>query len=524
MKKMTYILILTSFTLLNASQNNINEDGTKFEAPRLAGDSLPIKAYQKEKTSSTPTTIMEAFEYSHIKGLLRYSAQHRDSALHTTQDNDDAGTPPPTSKIQQYSAIGGFLGIETAPFYCTSLGATFYTALPAGPNENVGLGGLKEVQNSNGQTEGESYAVLGEAFLKIEDANNRLVIGRQEMPDYRFVSLSNIRFSPFTHQGATYENTLVEDLQVNVALINSQKDRNAEVFEDMVRSARVQTGCALDPTTGKCSDTTQRQLTRGEIDTNNFDANGAYDGSNKSMFMLGATYKVAGVSLEAWDYYVDDFVNTLYLYTDYSFALNSSSNLTFAGQFASQTNVGDSVAGDVNTWFYGVKAQYAHNRGITLFTAFNQVAYNENSYDGGTIFVRWGTPQMFNSYQVQDSELAGTKSVGVGAQFELGKMKIVPHTVIRFRYAYYDMPDSLTQVDARQDRAEATFDLRYSFLKNDGFGIFTTMDGFSLQFRIAYDDYKTDYDFSEYKRVHGYDFESVTDSFIDTRLYLDYVF
>ena len=524
MKKIILSLILTALTLLAANESSINEDGTKFEAPRLAGDSLPIKPYEKEKVSATPTTILEAFKDSRIKGLLRYSGQHRDSNLHTTQDANDVGAPPPTSKIQQYSAVGGFLGIETAPIYYTSLGATFYTAFPAGFNDNVGLGGLQEVKNSNGETEGKPYTVLGEAFLKIKNDNNRFVVGRQEMPDYRFISLSNIRFSPFTHEGATYENTVVEDLQINVGLINSQKDRNSETFDDMVRSARVKTGCALNPTTGKCNTIGSKQLTRGKIDPTNFNTTGAYDGANKSMLMLATTYKVKGLSLEVWDYYVDDFVNTLYLYSDISFALNSTSNLTFAAQFASQNNVGDSVAGDVNTWFYGVKAQYAHNSGITLFTAFNQVAYNEDSYDGGTIFVRWGTPQMFNSYQVQDSELAGTKSVGVGAQFELGKMKIVPNTVIRFRYAYYDMPDSIDQIDARQDRGEATFDIRYSFLKDDGFGIFTTMDGLSLQFRIAYDDYRTDYDFLEYRRVRGYNFQSVTDDFIDTRLYLDYVF
>ena len=520
MKKILLTLIVTLLTLSAADSNKINEDGTEFEAPRLAGDSLAIKPYVKDRPSTKPTNIFEAFEYSKIKGLLRYSAQDRDSNLHTTQDNDGS---IPTQKTQAYSASGGFLGIETAPLYHTSFGATFYTSIPVGSNNNLGLGGLKETTKTNGDKKAESYTVLGEAFLKVESDHNRFVLGRQEIPNYRFISLSNIRMTPFTHQGATYENTSVEDLQINFAYIDSQKDRNAEAFEDMVRSARVKTGCALN-SLGNCSTTGSKQLTRGAINVNDFDASGNYTGSDKSMLMLGTTYKLDGLSLEAWDYYVNDFVNTLYLYTDYSFALNAASSLTFAGQFASQNNIGNAVAGDVDTWFYGLKAQYAHNNGITLFTAFNEVSYNEDSYDGGTIFVRWGTPQMFNSYQVQDSELAGTKSVGVGAQFELGKMKIVPHTVIRFRYGYYNMPDSINQIDARQDRSEVTFDLRYSFLKNDGFGIFTTMDGFSLQFRIAYDDYRTDYDFTAYQNEHGYDFKSVTNDFIDARIYLDYVF
>ena len=84
------------------------------------------------------------------------------------------------------------------------------------------------------------------------------------------------------------------------------------------------------------------------------------------------------------------------------------------------------------------------------------------------------------------------------------------------------MPDSLSLADARQDRSEATFDLRYSFTRDSGFGIFTEMDGLSIQLRLAYNDYKTNYDFEEYQRRHGYEFESVTDDFVDARIYIDY--
>lgn len=78
--------------------------------------------------------------------------------------------------------------------------------------------------------------------------------------------------------------------------------------------------------------------------------------------------------------------------------------------------------------------------------------------------------------------------------------------------------------DARQDRNEATFDLRYAFAKDSGFGIFTKMQGLSLQFRLAYNNYRTDYDFEAYKAIHGYTFETATDDFWDARLYLEYRF
>ncbi|MCP4045701.1 MAG: hypothetical protein GY732_06885 [Gammaproteobacteria bacterium] len=50
------------------------------------------------------------------------------------------------------------------------------------------------------------------------------------------------------------------------------------------------------------------------------------------------------------------------------------------------------------------------------------------------------------------------------------------------------------------------------------------MKGLSLQFRLAFNNYNTDYNFEAYREIHGYDFQSVTEDFVDARLYLDYVF
>lgn len=490
MIKITITLTCIFYITLFANDiTALNNDGSEYKAPRLAGDSLAIKSMQTENSTDAPK----------IKALLRYSAQYRDTSYHSTQ----SGSTPIANNKQQYSALGGYLGYETPALYNISLGATFYTAQDVGnnPDYRLGLGGL----NEDGAT-ANPYAVLGEAYIKYTTSQHDVRVGRREMPDYRFVSLSNIRFSPYTHEGTTYDNSMFDGVKLNLGYINAQKGRNAEEFEGMVRSARV-----------------NENSIRGNYSASNY-RDGSYTGESKSMPMIGLQFNKHNLNAELWNYHVEDFVNTLYLYADYNHKINKNLSLTLAAQYANQQDVGDNVAGNIDSWFYGLKAQLALKNGITLFGAYNEIAYNENSYDGGTIFVRWGTPQMFNSYQVQDSELAGTKSIGIGAQFELGHMGLVPNTVIRFRYANYNMPDSLTDRDAAQDRSETTFDLRYSFAKNDGFGIFTEMKGLSLQFRVAYDDYKTNYDYSAYMAQHGYDFSEVTDDFVDTRLYLDYIF
>lgn len=522
-----------------ADTQKSNSDGTDFKAPRLAGDSLPIAGFKdKEVQTQDINSLQDMFANGKVKGLIRYSAQHRDTKLHNAQDTSGATNSAQRDDVKQYSAIGGYLGYETAAWYNLSLGATFYTSHPLGnnPAERGGLGGLDDSSATGSQ---DSYTVLGEAFVQFKKDEHLIKVGRQEMPDYRFISLSNIRMTPLTHEGYIYENTVFEGLQLNLAYITKMKERNSEEFIDMAKGARIKTGCGTSgvQTNGECnpngnltpdgSAARGKNLIRGDAGKSAntyYDASGNYNGNAQEMPMFGAIYKGDNYTVEAWDYYVTNFVNTAYLYADYSLRPSQDLTLTAAFQYANQQDVDDSIAGNIDTWFYGLKLQASHDNGTTFFIGYNEVDYNENSYDGGSIFVRWGTPQMFNSFQVQDSELAGVKSYGTGLQLELGKMGIVPNTVIRFRYADYNYPDNINQKDARQDRTESTFDLRYAFGKNDGFGIFTQLDGLSVQFRIAYDDYKTDYDYDAFKNANGYAFDTVTDDFVDTRLYVDYVF
>jgi len=502
MKKAYYISAVTALFILGTSAFAAEKvlKTEEVETAKLAGDSLSVNM-DASNDSVEINTVADAFKNGKVKGLLRYGAQHRDSKYHVIQDSHDTDH----GKVQAYSALGGYLGYETAPLHNFSIGATFYTSNPfLGNNsdDRKGLGGLYEADGGQ-----DSYHVLGEAFVRYQNDEHLIKVGRQEMADYRFISLSNIRMSPFTHEGAIYENTSIDGLKVSAAYITSQKDRNAEDFEDMVRSARVNTS-----------------KIRGSYDSTHFGSDGKYIGDDKDMPMIGAIYAQDNWKVEAWDYHVNDFVNTVYLYGQYDFKPSNDWKVSLAAQYVNQQDIGDSIAGNVDTWFYGVKAQASGTNGMVFFIAYNEVSYNENSYDGGTLFVRWGTPQMFNSFQVQDSELAGTKSVGVGAQFDLGALDILKSTVIRFRYADYNMPDELWMIDAAQDRTEATFDLRYSFTKDQGFGIFTQMDGLSIQFRLAYDDFKTDYDFDAYGAAHNIHIEKVTEDFVDARIYIDYQF
>ena len=472
----------------------------------LCGFSTLAFTQQENEDGISESSFLDALTNGQVKAMFRYSGQYRDSNLHLLQDS--SGPDIPDEKVQQYSAIGGFAGYETAPWFHTTIGATVYGAAPFGnnPDDRRGLGGLYE--EDGGQ---DAYAALGEMYIKYQNNGHMVKVGRQEMADYRMVSLSNIRFSPITHSGAVYENRSIENLGINLAYIMNMKERNATRFIDMAQGARLK-----EWSNGK-------QLVRGDYNPADYDGNG-YIGDEKEMTMLGLTYKQENFSVEGWNYYINDFLNSVYLFGQYNIDPRGSDfHFNLSAQYTLQKDVGSRIAGNIDTWHYGLGVSGSRD-GLSFFANYNELSYNENSYDGGTLFVRWGTPQMFNSFQVQDSELAGTRSYGVGLQYDFGRNGLVPGVVMRWRYGDYNLPDNLTFTDARQDRSEATFDLRYSFTQTSGFGIFTEMKDLSLQFRVAYNNYRTDYNFEVYREIHGYDFQLVTRDFFDARLYLDYHF
>ncbi len=171
------------------------------------GSNTSFVSAQQDEQSRVNDSFLDALTNGQVKALFRYSGQYRDSNLHLLQDSSEPGLTD--EKVQAYSAVGGFIGYETAAWFHTTFGATVYGALPFGENpaDRRGLGGLYEADGAQ-----DPYAALGELYIKYRNNGQLIKIGRQEMPDYRFVSLSNIRFSPITHSGVVYENRVVEIL------------------------------------------------------------------------------------------------------------------------------------------------------------------------------------------------------------------------------------------------------------------------------------------------------------------------
>ncbi len=320
--------------------------------------------------------------------------------------------------------------------------------------------------------------------------------------------------SPLTFEGISYENFSLNNTRFIASYLTGMKDKNDEAFLDLAGSSKI-------------SETNPKgkQVIRGHYNPNDFNIEGQYIGSHKSMLLIGAEYQNPNISAVFWSYNIEDFLSANYIMSSWSHFINPTSPLTLALELHKQDDIGDAIAGNINTYLYGLQISQVLNYSIKLFIGLAKVKYDEDSYDGGSLFAPWGSPVFFNSLQIQDGELAGTKFLSLGSFFDLGQLQLLKNSILRIRYGYFDTPDDLNDYDARQQRNEFAIDFRYTLSAPTNFDINATPDGFSLVIRIAYNDYESDYDYQAYENIHsGRSFEEVEDNYLDSRLYLQYAF
>jgi len=148
----------------------------------------------------------EAFSKVKVEGQLRAGA---------VQVEDEAGEK--TSTL----ALGGKLGIKTAPILGVRLAATFYTtnALFGEDEEGMFLD-----SNSN------SYSIVGEAYVEAKLGKTILKAGRQ-IVDTPYADSDDIGMIPNTFEGVTLVNQDIADTTVVLASLDKWAGVDADVPE-----------------------------------------------------------------------------------------------------------------------------------------------------------------------------------------------------------------------------------------------------------------------------------------------------
>ena len=435
-------------------------------------------------------TLSSALESTTVNAQLRYYTLQRN---YDELIENSSGIFNVQHKYQKASnVVGGYFGFESGSLYHFSVGATLYTSQPIFHNP-IEQGGLQLIKDNQ-----EGYTVLGEAFLKWTYDETIVKIGRQRMSDYGFLSDYDIRMTPFTYEAAILENRNLKNIILRAAYVKGVKTFVATSYIGFVNASKV---LVRDETVG-------RNPLRGDYNPADY-SNGTYIGPKKDLYLLSAVYHDKAFNFEFWDYYSDDFVNFIYATASYTFPMGNMLN-TIGTQFIKQDDVGSHVAGNIDTYLYGVMLTSTYNN-LTFTYAFNKTKYDENSLDGGSIIDMWGGSMIYNGLMYNGSDQGGTSSHAISLKYDYTAYNLS----VLLGVGIFNLPNNITDIFADQDNIEYDAIIHYTPKWNK-----------KLHFSIkaAYIDFDTNYDFRAYEDYHGFDMLHAYDDILDMRFIVNYVF
>jgi len=440
---------------------------------------------------SASETLSEAFGETVYKGQLRYYTLHRS---YDELIEDPIGVFIVQNKYQKVSnALGGYFGFETGSFYHLSLGATFYTSQPIFHNP-LNEGGLQLLRDDQ-----DGYSVLGEAFVKWECDQTIVKVGRQLLSNYGFLSDNDIRMTPYTYEAAIIENRNFENITLRMAAVSGVKTLTSTTYIDFVNASEDLLK----------EQTIDRNPIRGNYNLAYYDGKGNYIGPTNNLYLASIVYQDKQIDLEFWNYYNGDFVNFIYTTGSYNFQLGDIAN-NLGAQLIKQDDVGAHVAGNIDTYLYGIKLTSMYDD-FTFTYSFNQVKYDENSLDGGSIIDMWGANIIYSGLMYNGADQGGTISNAISIKYDFASYGLS----MQLFAGRFDLPNKLTDIFADQDNSEYNLIMKYTPRWNK-----------KLQFKIetAYIDFDTDYNFRAYEDLHGFNMLHFYENIMDLRFIVNYTF
>jgi hypothetical protein len=210
---------------------------------------------------------------------------------------------------------------------------------------------------------------------------------------------------------------------------------------------------------------------------------------------------IEGVKLQAWDYYAHDILNAIYLQADASWdcRLNPAMKMYAAAQLISESDIGDSVIGDVDAMYWAIKLGTKFNN-FNVSAAYSSNDENTDAFGNGAVVTPWGGMPAFTQGMVTRHQfLAGTDALKLAGSYNWKDLGANLSTALY--YASFDMGDNSGYGIART-ATEAGFDFIYKpeAVKN-------------LQLRLR-GNFPTDFyesadgavDWSEYRFIANYNF------------------
>lgn len=294
--------------------------------------------------------------------------------INTLKDKNNDGK----YDIDAYAnSIGGQLSYRTGNWNGFDAGVTLMTTEPflLPKDENVDTSIIGKDAGAHGLDSTDAISVLGRAYLNYTSDDYQVWVGRQT-PKSPLINAKDVRMIPTSVSGAEFRYLFYYGFTLQTGYINEFKSRTSSQFENIVAHALGDNTKAI---TGK---------------------------STGYIVPTSLTWEDRYFIIRAYDYYVSDFINSIYADAKYKRVLNSSINFSVAVQAMSQKSIGNANVNldkngsvtdgkKISANMFGAKATIVFDR--SKFTvAYTNVLSDETSHD--SLVTPWdGTPLYTNT-------------------------------------------------------------------------------------------------------------------------------
>jgi len=383
-------------------------------------------------------------------------------------------------------ATGGYVGYKTPDFDGLSATVALYGVYGFDIHDkDAKVAGSSSYDPSLYGDGFKNYLFLGEAYLSYSYENTTFKVGRQRL-DTPLAGSDDARMLPNLFEAAVVTNSDIKDTTLIAAHITKESVGTfGNVYpttSPSLLSLAIQSGYGYGyklGTNGKFAD-------MGEI------ALGAGN-DTAGVTALAAIYKgIDGVTLQAWDYYAHDILNALYLQADigWNCMMNDAVKLNASLQYIHQTDVGDALAGKVDSNYWGAKLGATYGN-LSGYVAYSQTA-DSNGVENGGIITPWGGMPAFTQGMVTRHQFfSDTDSYKVAATYNFSDYNVKATAY----FASFDVGQSATYA-AGLDTKERGFDIIYQASKD-------------LQYRLRGNfpnHFGPTYDWDEYRFIVNYNF------------------
>ena len=314
-------------------------------------------------------------------------------------------------------AIGGILKYETADYNGLKFGTSFFSSHSLGLNSDN-----KEAGNTDLlQDDGSSIDVLGEAYLQYTQGKTTIKVGRQRLATPLANDYYN-RFLPNSFEALVLINKNLPNTTLIGAYVTKWKYKDSEKFKGML------SGVGLD----------------------------------KNIQMLSAIYTgIPNTKIQVFDYYIPDTLNAFYFQANNKnlFDLGNNFKLCGAIQYLNEVDVGDNLAGKIDTNMFGFKLGLSKDN-FKLTALYSKIGDGNLLGTGnGYSKLGWSKFLPFTDIQIDgETENNGAEAMGFVLAYNWSGLGLKD---LKTYFKYVTIDQDTTKNVSRGDSNEWNIDIKY---------------------------------------------------------------